>query len=184
MTRKTGKGDSAKREADQLPAPVEEPLPPDLEAIASETELPSFEGLGIGARSVQALELMVTEGLDAEIAAKRVGLRTNNFRRTFNLPQVRTAYIQAVKFLRQGAGQRAFRRIDHLAQTAQSEHVRLEGNKWVAGVEGLAPVKRVEGKFDINHTFGGFDYGEDADHTDTVDSSAYEVETDDQSSSE
>ncbi len=184
MTRKTDKADSAKREADQLPAPVEEPLPPDLEEAAAQAELPSFDNLGIGPKSVQALEMMAYEGLDYRVAAERAGIERRNFRRTFNLPQVRKAYMSVLSHLRANAGQRAFRRIDHLSQTAQSEHVRLEGSKWVAGVEGLAPVKRVEGKFDINHTFGGFDYGEDADHTDTVDGSAYEVETDDQSPSE
>ncbi|SEO13330.1 hypothetical protein [Palleronia pelagia] len=80
--------------------------------------------------------------------------------RAFRKKHVKDAYFQMVRELRDNAAQRAFARIETLSKTAVSEHVRLEASKWVAGVDGVAPVKRVEGRFSHDIAFNPFDYGD------------------------
>lgn len=106
----------------------------------------------------KALDLMASEGIDDRLAAKRAGCRLDNLRRTLRMPE-NIAYLnQAINDVRQNAGQKAFMRNVHLAQTASSEHVRADLNKWIAGVDNIAPVTRVDGRMTHTHTFGGFDF--------------------------
>ena len=120
--------------------------------------LPPFEGLNLGQKSIKALEAMAYEGLSLPIAAERNEMIVGNLNRAFNLPKVRRAYNQIVAALKQNEGLRAYMRIVRLSQVANSDHVKLEANKWIAGVDGIAALKRVEGKFSHTHAFGGFDY--------------------------
>lgn len=155
---------------DDTPALVEEgaALPPaDI----------TFEGLGLGKSSVEALEAMAYEGLSLHLAAKQHKIRTDNFTRTFNNPRVRRVYNQVVKAIRDNAGQQAYVRMVNLSQTSSSDHVKLEANKWIAGVDGIAALKRVEGRMQHTHAFAGFDYPE----PDTVDVTPTDADTDIQS---
>ena len=120
---------------------------------------PSFKGLGQGAKTVQALELMVYEGLDHKIAAQRLDMNPEVIAKALKRPHVKARFNQIHAHIRSGAGTRAYSRINHLAQTADSEHVQLQANAWVAGVEGIAPIKRVEGNHSVTHNFGGFTFG-------------------------
>lgn len=121
---------------------------------------PTFQGLRIGKKTAKALEVMAYEGLSLPLAAKRYSMRTDNLNRAFSRPEVKERFNQLVKSIRDGAGVRAHLRIDHLSQTSESDHVQLEGSKWLAGVADIAPIKRVQGKFSHNHTFGGFTFGD------------------------
>ena len=49
-------------------------------------------------------------------------------------------------------------RIVELSQSAKSETVRADCNKWLAGVDNIAPVKRVEANYQHKVQFGGFEY--------------------------
>jgi hypothetical protein len=120
---------------------------------------------------------MAYEGLSLHLAAKQHKIRPDNFTRTFNIPAVRRVYNQLVKSIRDNAGQQAYVRMVNLSQTSQSDHVKLEANKWIAGVDGIAALKRVEGRMQHSHTFGGFDYPE----PDTVDVTPLDADTDIQS---
>ncbi len=154
---------------DNTPAEQEEgaALPPadigDTTAL-TEGEAPpliTFEGLGLGKNTVRALEAMAYEGMSSHLAAQREGIRIDNFNRTFSKPHVRRVYNQIVKAIRDNAGAQAYLRNVNLSQTSQSDHVKADLNKWIAGVDGIAAVKRVEGRMHHQHSFGGFDYDED-----------------------
>lgn len=104
-------------------------------------------------------------------------------------PHIVTHFNQLVSEVRKNAGQSAFLRINHLGSDAKSETVRLEANKWVAGVDNIAPVKRVEAAVNHRHSFAGFDYGTGAplldtgatiDHAPLDDASSEIVENDDE----
>lgn len=138
---------------DNTPAPIEEgaALPP------SDV---TFDGLGLGEKTVKALEAMAYEGISLHIAARKNEMKPQNLTRAFNLPHVRRVYNQMVMAIRQNAAMEAYIRMIDLSQTSASDHVRLEANKWIAGVGGIAALKRVEGRIAHTHTFGGFEYPE------------------------
>ncbi|MFY0633670.1 MAG: hypothetical protein JXQ91_07655 [Vannielia sp.] len=103
-------------------------------------------------------ELMAHEGLSLPQAAKRAEITRDSAVRAFHKANVKTYFNQLVAEIRANAAQQAYLRINHIGQTANSETVKLDANKWVAGVDGIAAVKRIEGRHSVNHTFGGFDF--------------------------
>ena len=121
---------------------------------------PTFSGLKLGKKTIEALESMAHEGLSLHEAAKRHDMRRDNLRRAFERPQVKAVYNDLVAFVRDNGAQSAYLRIVELSQTAKSETVRLEACKWLAGVDGLSPVKRADLRHVHNVTFKGFDYGD------------------------
>lgn len=131
--------------------------PPPPETIVEPPQI-SFKGLGLAARTVKALDDMAYRGVPLPHAADAHNIRRDNLSRSFNSPQVRAVYNQIVKSIREGAAVQAYLRNVELAHTASSENVRLEANKWIAGVDGIAALKRVEGRMHHQHSFGGFDY--------------------------
>lgn len=139
---------------DDTPEATNSPAKPFLDGYTA------IEDTRLGRKSKAALYLMAEEGLTAIEAAKRVGIRPNNFTRTFNRPEIRAAYNQLLKEIRDNAAQLAYLRINHMGKSANSEHVRLDANKWVAGVDGISPVQKVEGRHLHKVQFGGFDYGD------------------------
>lgn len=119
----------------------------------------TLKGLRLGTKSTRALEDMAYRGVPLTIAADTYGIRRDHLTRTMNRPEVRAVYNQIVKSIRDGAAVQAYLRNVELAAGAKSEQVRLEANKWIAGVDGIAALKRVEGRMHHQHTFGGFDFG-------------------------
>lgn len=119
----------------------------------------------------EAMEAMAHEGISIKDAAIRAKMHIEALRRAFRKTHVKQAYNQLIADIRANAGQLAYLRINHLGQTAISENVKLEANKWVAGVDNIAPIKRVEGRVQVSHSFGGFTFGDDdvidGSHTDT-----------------
>ena len=107
----------------------------------------------------QVLEIMAYEGLSLPMAAERVGMKLASAKNAMAKPHTKHAFNQLVAAIRENAGQAAYLRLNHMSQTAASETVRMEANKWVAGVDGIAALKRVEGKHTVSHTFGGFAFG-------------------------
>lgn len=107
------------------------------------------------------IEIMASEGTDLTTAAQRVGIVKSSAQRAFAKPVCRALYNQWVADIRANAAQAAYLRNVHLSQTAKSEQVKLEANKWVAGVDGIAALRRVEGRMQHQHTFAGFVYGSD-----------------------
>lgn len=116
----------------------------------------------MGAQLKTALEAMAHKGLSLPLAAAEAGMAVVSLKQAFRKNHVKQAYNQLVMEIRENAGQLAYQRINVMSETATSETVKLEANKWVAGVDNIAPVKRVEGRFSHNVTFGGFEYGDEA----------------------
>lgn len=106
----------------------------------------------------QALELMAYEGIDIKEAAKRVEMNTTAALAAWRRPAVKASYNQLCKEIRDNGAQQAYLRIVHMSQNAKSESVKLDANKFVAGVDGIAPVRRVEARHQVSHSFGNFSY--------------------------
>lgn len=129
------------------------------EGEAPSPAIPTFDGCNLTAHYRMALECMAYEGASLHVAAQKHGIRTDNFIKAFNRPHVRKRYNAIVSAIRDGAAVQAYLRIQQRAQFSSSEPVRQRADEWIAGVDGLAPLKRVESKHSHSHTFGGFDYG-------------------------
>lgn len=97
---------------------------------------------------------MAYEGLSPRVAADRLDIRPANLLRAFDNPKVRDVFHKLVDFIRQNVGQQAYMRIVELSQTAKSETVRAECNKWLASVDNIAPVKRAEANVQHSVQFG------------------------------
>ena len=121
---------------------------------------PSFKGMRLAKKTIKALEAMAYEGLSLHVAADRTEIRRSNLQRAFESPKVKQTFNQIIDFIQSNAAQAAYLRMVDLAQNAKSEHVRADCNKWMAGVDGIAPIKRVQSQNQHAVTFGGFDYGE------------------------
>lgn len=134
---------------------------------------PNFKNLRLGKKTIEALEIMAWQGVPLHKAAELVEMRRDNLERAFGLPKVRIRWNQVTQYIRQNEGQAAVARIGELARSASSEHVRLEANKWLAGVEGVAPISRVQGIYRHRHSFEGFDYGEEEDIHEVVEGTVY-----------
>lgn len=104
---------------------------------------------------------MANIGMSLSEASKVVGIRKSNLECAFDLPDVRTAYNKLIRNIRHKAAQEAYLRIVELSKNAYSEHVRADCNKWLAGVDGIAPIKRPESKYHHTHQFGGFLYDDE-----------------------
>lgn len=127
--------------------------------IVAKTPQNSFKGIKLAARTIRALEDMAYRGVPLTHAADAHGIRRDSLVRSFNNPATRAVYNQIVSSIREGAAVQAYLRNVELAHLATSETVKLEANKWIAGVDGIAALKRVEGRMAHHHTFGGFDFG-------------------------
>ena len=106
------------------------------------------------------MDIMANEGVALPIAAERAGASVQAMKQAFRRPHVKQAYNQLIADIRANAAQGAYLRINHMSQTANSETVKLDANRWIAGVDGISPVQKVEGRHLHRHDFGGFDYGD------------------------
>lgn len=140
------------------PSDAAEQSPKGSGTLAEAPDL-SFKGLKLAARTIRALEDMAYKGIPLTRAADMHGIRRDSLVRSFNTPATRAVYNQIVSSVREGAAVQAYLRNVELSHSATSETVRLEANKWIAGVDGIAALKRVEGRMSHSHTFGGFDFG-------------------------
>lgn len=140
--------------------PQPKPKGRDRTPQAVRKDLPPPQRVRISEQMREVIRLMADEGIDIATAAQRVGIVKSSAIRAFNKPHVRSLYNQHVADIRANAAQAAYLRMNHLSKTATSEQVRADANKWVAGVDGIAALKRVEGRMHHQHTFGGFDYSE------------------------
>lgn len=112
----------------------------------------------ISPRVRKAIAYMVWDAMDRTAAAERAGITSDNLRKALKQPKVKALMAQEFKELREGAPIEAYANIRELGHTAKSEDVRLRSNQWVAGVDGLAPVTKVQGQMKVSHAFEGFAY--------------------------
>lgn len=98
----------------------------------------------ISARVRRAVDEMVLLGRKREDAAKTAGLTDDALYRALRKPEV-LAYLNSQQgVLRTSAAARSIARIDNLADAAESEHVKLQSNVFLLGIEGISPVTKTE----------------------------------------
>lgn len=131
----------------------------------------ALDRVKLHANTRKAIEAMAFEGLPISVAADRFGIRRDNFARVLNRPEVRKAFNQLLAAIRDNAARAAYMRINDLAMNAKSERVRLMANEWIAGVDGIAKVQKVEGHMRHQVVFGGFEYVKPKDITSETSSS-------------
>ena len=106
----------------------------------------------------QCVELMATEGLPVHVAAERANITRDTAVRNMRKAHVLKLFNQRAKDVRENASQAAYMRINHLSVASTNERVMLDASKWVAGVDGISPVQKVQGQHNHSHVFGGFGY--------------------------
>ena len=123
----------------------------------------------ISAKVRTAVKHMVWDAMDRKQAATAAGITDSALYQALRLPKVKTLMKQELAELREGAPFKAYANIVNMADNAKSEDVRLRSNQWVAGVDGIAPVKQVRGEIKVTHGFDGYSYGEAVDGVATED---------------
>lgn len=106
----------------------------------------------------QCVEIMATEGLPVPAAAERAGIARDTAVRNMRKPHVLALFNRRIREVRDNAAQAAYMRIHHQSITSESERIRFEANRWVAGIDGITPVQKVQGQHHHGHTFAGFEY--------------------------
>lgn len=106
----------------------------------------------------QCITLMATQGLDLYDAAGKAGITRDSAVRNMHKPHILRLLNQMIKDVRDNAAQQAYIRNNHLAKTADNQRLRFDANRWVAGVDGISPVQKVQGQHQLTHSFKGFEY--------------------------
>lgn len=92
----------------------------------------------------RAIDHMVFEGLKRDKAAEKAGIADHTLYTSLRKPGV-LAYLNAQQqVLRTSASARSIARIDNLADDAVSEHVKLQSNVFLLGIDGISPTQRIE----------------------------------------
>lgn len=98
----------------------------------------------ISARVKVAIDRMVHDAQKRPEAAKTAGLTDDALRKAMHKPEV-LAYLNAQQgVLRTSARARSIARVDNLADDSESDHVKLEANKFLLGIEGITAAQRIE----------------------------------------
>lgn len=106
----------------------------------------------------ECVELMATRGLPLPQAAELSNITKDSAARAMKKSHVLALLNQRVKDVRDNAAQMAYLRINHQAMTAGNARLRFDANRWVAGVDGISPVQKVQGQHQHSHSFTGFSY--------------------------
>lgn len=104
----------------------------------------------ISARTRDAIGHMVNEGLSRADAATKAGITDNWLYSQMRKPEVLSLQRELMQMLRTSEASRTIARAAKLADTAESEHVKLQANTWLAALEGIAPVQRTENIHHLN----------------------------------
>ena len=121
-------------------------------------DLTALERVGAHEQTRKALELMAFEGIPPMEAAKRAQCDQSTLYKALKKTKVKVALNQVINAIRKNAAQAAWLRIQHLSVTGSSERLKFDANRWIAGVDGISPVQKVEGRVSHNVQFTGFDY--------------------------
>tara|TARA_R110002094_G_scaffold85688_17_gene89719 strand:- start:393 stop:809 length:417 start_codon:yes stop_codon:yes gene_type:complete len=126
--------------------------------MTDELPAPKKTRIRISDEMRQCVELMATEGLPVRQAAERAGIAPDTAVRNMKKTHVLRLFNERIKDVRDNAAQAAYMRINHLSVASTNERVKLDASKWVAGVDGISPVQKVQGQHHHSHVFGGFEY--------------------------
>ncbi len=128
-------------------------------AVPSSTVLPKGEFKPrVSAKVGKAIHAIVWDGASRSEAARTAALKEDSLYRAMRLPHVLSALRQEFENRRTAEPFRAYARQVDLAESANSEDVRLRANQWIAGCDGIAPVAKVAIKARVSHTFDGIGF--------------------------
>lgn len=99
-----------------------------------------------------AIEQMVDHSLSRAEAANAAGITDNWLYSQLRRPEVQALRHERMRVLRESEASRTISRVAKLADTATSEHVKLDASKWLGEIEGIQPVARSE---NVHHHIGG-----------------------------
>lgn len=91
-----------------------------------------------------AIDQMVFKALKRPDAAQTAGITDNALYQALRKPAVLAYLDTQQQVLRTSAKARSIARIDNLADDAESEHVKLQSNVFLLGIEGISPVTKTE----------------------------------------
>lgn len=103
----------------------------------------------------RAIELQIDEGLRRPEAAQKAGLTDNALYIAMRKPEVLAYRNERLRVLRESAATRSIARVDILADTAVSEHVKLGANELLMGIEGISKVTKTENMHVHQHLIPG-----------------------------
>lgn len=109
----------------------------------------------ISVRVKRAIELMVDDGRKRADAAKDANLTDDALYRALTKPEVLAYRNERMRVLRESAAARTIAKAEQLMDSATSEHVQADMTKWIAGLEGIAPVQRTESITQLNVSIPG-----------------------------
>lgn len=94
---------------------------------------------------------MVEHGESRAKAAERAGISDSWAYQLLRRPAVLALRNEMMRVLRESEASRTIARVAKLADTAESEHVQFKANEWLGGIEGIAPVQRVDAHYLHEH---------------------------------
>lgn len=109
----------------------------------------------ISAKVRRAVDLMVEGALKRQDAAQQAGLTDHALYCALTQPHVLAYRNDRLRVLRESAACRSIARVDILADTAVSEHVKLGANELLMGIEGISKVTKTENMHVHQHLIPG-----------------------------
>lgn len=101
------------------------------------------------------IDLMVHDGAKLTDALETVGITRGAYLKASTKAEFAAYQQEAMRVLRKGEASRTIARAVQLADGAESEHVKLQANTWIAGLENIMPVQRTENVHLHQHVIPG-----------------------------
>jgi hypothetical protein len=92
----------------------------------------------------RVIDLMVYECVKLPEALLKVGITRGAYNLASSKPEFVAYQGEAMRVLRSSEASRTIARAADLADNAESDHVRLQANTWIAGIEGISVVAKSE----------------------------------------
>jgi hypothetical protein len=105
----------------------------------------------ISAAARALVSYMVNDGDSRSQAAARAGISDHWAYQLLRKPSVRGLRNEMLGSLRESEAARSIARAANLADNSISDHVRLDATKWLAEIEGVAPLARSNVRVDHVH---------------------------------
>lgn len=130
-----------------------------MQALQTVTVQPQHNALPreerISRKVKTAIEAMIDRGLPRHLAADIAGISDHALYKAMQKPPVIAYRLERLRVLRESAASRSIARVDILADTAVSEHVKLGANELLMGIEGISKVTRSENVHVHQHLIPG-----------------------------
>lgn len=103
----------------------------------------------------RVIDATVFDGAKLVDALQTVGITRSAYNLASRKPEFAAYQQECVRVLRTSAAARSIGRVDNLADTAASEHVKLSANELLMGIEGISKVTKTENMHVHQHLIPG-----------------------------